>query len=60
MKVMVVYDKDHGAPSPEYATDVIEEGKVRFVIPRAVMNTYGDAQMQLRLYGEDSLLASAI
>lgn len=58
--VKVVYDKDNGAPSPEYETEIIESGKVRFVIPKSVLTTYGDAQLQLRLYGEDCLQMSAI
>lgn len=58
--VMVVYDKANGAPSPEYMADIVEDGKVRFVIPKSILTTYGDAQLQLRLYGDDSLLTSAI
>lgn len=58
--VMVVYDKDNGAPSPEYKAEIVESGKVRFVIPKSVLTTFGDAQLQLRLYGEDCLLMSAI
>lgn len=58
--VNVVYDKDNGAPSSEYATEKIGEGKVKFIIPKNVLTTYGDAELQLRLYGEDCLLHSAI
>lgn len=58
----VVFKKKNGRPTPEYSVEIdgSETGRVRFCIPQKILKTPGDAMLQLKLYGDDSLLNSVI
>jgi len=57
--VMVVFK--HGTvTTPPYATTIIGDNEISFVLPQSVMAAAGKAEMQLNVYGDDSLLNSAI
>ena len=57
--VMVVF-KYGTVTTPPYATTIIGDNEISFVLPQAVMAAAGKAEMQLNVYGDDSLLNSAI
>ena len=57
-----MFKRENGKPTPEYSTQIDDThvGRVRFCIPHRILTKAGDAVLQLKIYGEDSLLNSVI
>ena len=59
--ITVVFQHENGKPSQEYSVKIEEEiGCISFSIPRSILCERGDASLQLKIYGDDSLLNSAV
>lgn len=60
--VTVVFKRENGRPTAEYSTEIddLYVGRVKFCIPSRLISKAGNAVMQLKVYGEDSLLNSVV
>lgn len=57
--VTAIYRKD-GVNTKEFETEMLGENQIRFVIPSGIAKDHGQAVVQLRLYGKDSILSSYV
>lgn len=60
--VTVVFKRENGRPTPEYSTEIDElyVGRVKFCIPSRLISKAGNAVLQIKVYGENSLLNSVV